>query len=255
MIGERKLEEQKLKVRGVQKTFETIQAVQDVDLHVKKGEFVSIIGPSGCGKSTILDMIAGLTTPDSGEILLGEESVTGKRGHVAYMPQKDVLFPWRTVIENVMVPLEVAGVNKKKARKEAAEFLPIFGLSEFEDRFPGELSGGMRQRASFLRTYLCKKDLLLLDEPFGKLDALTRLQMQQWLLEIWGQFKQSVLLITHDIDEAILLSDRIYVLSPRPGKIIAEVNVDLPRPRASKITTSADFTAIKSRILDDLTEH
>lgn len=242
----------KLEVVGVEKSFGTIDAIKDIHITVNDGEFVSIIGPSGCGKSTLLDIVSGLTKPDRGKVLLESTNIVGERGHFAYMPQKDVLFPWRTILDNVIVPLEVDHVNKHQARKEAEELLPIFGLEEFRDRYPNELSGGMRQRASFLRTYLCKKRLLLLDEPFGKLDALTRLKMQKWLIGIWDQFKQSVLLITHDIDEAIFLSDRIYVLSPRPGRIVTEMSVGLKRPRAEKVTTSEKFMSIKAELLDML---
>ncbi|ADG80961.1 ABC transporter [Thermincola ferriacetica] len=249
----------KLEVKGLSKTFDghgklSIVALQEVSLFVREGEFVSLIGPSGCGKSTLLDIVAGLTRPDEGDVLLDGASIVGLKGKVSYMPQKDVLFPWRTVLDNVIVPLEVQGINRKEAREKALSLLPVFGLGDFSDKYPPALSGGMRQRAAFLRTYLCGREILLLDEPFGKLDALTRRQMQQWLLDIWQNFQHAVLLVTHDVDEAIMLSNRIYVLSARPGRVIAEVEVPLPRPRHAQMALSQEFTEIKARLLKALEE-
>ena len=246
------MDETKLQLVNIEKRFNKLTVLKNIDLYIKNGEFVSIIGPSGCGKSTLLDIIAGLLKQDSGTVFFNGKNISGKRGYVSYMPQNDVLFPWRTIIDNVIVPLEIEGVDKDQARKQAFELLPVFGLRDFAHHYPKQLSGGMRQRASFLRTYLCKKEMMLLDEPFGRLDALTRLKMQQWLLNIWQKFKQTVLLITHDIDEAIFLSDRIYVLSTRPGKVIEEVKVELERPRHTNITTSVEFSAIKSRLMNIL---
>ncbi|UFJ40252.1 ABC transporter ATP-binding protein [Brevibacillus humidisoli] len=251
--------DEKLAIRGISKTFpgkgvSRVRALQDISLSVRQGEFVSLIGPSGSGKSSLLDIIAGLSLPDAGDVLIDGRSKAGERGHVSYMPQRDVLFPWRTILDNVIVPLQIQGVEKKQAREEATRLLPVFGLEQFAASYPHMLSGGMRQRAAFLRTYLCKKELILLDEPFGSLDALTRMQMQQWLLGIWQQFRHSVLLVTHDVDEAILLSDRIYLLSARPGEIVAEVDVPLPRPREPVITTDPAFLSIKSRLLQLLQE-
>jgi len=251
--------EPKLAISRVTKTFcdpgePRLKALQEVSLFVREGEIVSLIGPSGCGKSSLLDVVAGLTLPDEGDVLLDGTPIVGKKGFVSYMPQKDVLFPWRTILDNVIVPLEVQGLNKRAARAEALALLPVFGLESFAAGYPHALSGGMRQRASFLRTYLCKKELMLLDEPFGKLDALTRIQMQQWLLEIWQTFRHTVLFVTHDVDEAILLSDRVYVLSPRPGQILAEVEVPLVRPRLARMTTDQAFTAIKRKLLSLLEE-
>lgn len=238
----------KLTIRKVAKTFSAtnLEVLKDVSLFVRAGEFVSIIGPSGCGKSTILDCIAGLTSPDNGEIILDNKSILHKSGEAAYMMQDDNLFPWRTILDNVIVPLEIAGVEKSLGREQAQKMLHIFGLEKFMSYYPFMLSGGMRQRASLLRTYLCKKDVLLLDEPFARLDALTRRQMQEWFLSIWQQDKRSVLFVTHDIDEAILLSDRIYVMSKRPGTIIAEIPVKLKRPR---ISTDKECDAIKKQII------
>ncbi len=249
----------KLEVLGVSKSFpgtghSCLIALREVSLTVQEGEFVSMIGPSGSGKSSLLDLISGLSNPDSGEIRLDGQSIIGQRGIVSYMPQKDVLFPWRTILENVIIPLEIQGIQRKDAIKEAKNLLPVFGLDQFGDHYPHMLSGGMRQRAAFLRTHLSKSKVMLLDEPFGKLDALTRMQMQQWLIEMWQTMKTSVLMVTHDVDEAILLSDRIYVLSARPGEILSEVQVDIPRPRRSTKTIDGSFLALKSELLNLLQE-
>jgi ABC-type nitrate/sulfonate/bicarbonate transport system ATPase subunit len=236
----------KLSVTNLSKSFKDshLKVLDTISLTVHKGELVSVIGPSGCGKSTLLDCIAGLTDPDEGEITSEERP--------AYMFQDDVMFPWRTVLDNVLLPLEVAGVDKKSARNEAGKFLKEFGLEKFASYYPFQLSGGMRERASLLRTYLCKKDVILLDEPFNKLDALTRQQMHQWFLEIIDKKRKSMLFVTHDVDEAIYLSDRIYILSSRPGKILAEVSVTLSKPRSQNIITSPEFTAYKKKIMDVL---
>lgn len=248
---------QQLTVKAVSKSFsgpkrERVGALEKINLTVTEGEFVSLIGPSGCGKSTLLDLVAGLYLPDEGEILLGDQSIAGQKGHVSYMPQNDLLFPWRTILDNVIVPLILQGLSKKEARQQAAELIPAFGLEKFAASYPYMLSGGMRQRAAFLRTYLCKKDLMLLDEPFGKLDALTKLQMQKWLLEMWQRFSHSVLFVTHDIDEAILLSDRIFILSPRPGRLLKEITVDLARPRHPRVVTEKSFIKIKEELFQCL---
>ena len=245
----------KLEIMKISKTYPGpelagIPALNQISLNVRDGEIVSLIGPSGCGKSTLLDIVVGLTKPDEGDVLLDGQPITGKKGFVSYMPQKDVLFPWRTILDNVIIALEVRGINRKAARTEALSLLPVFGLGNYADCYPYALSGGMKQRAAFLRTYLCKRELMVLDEPFGKLDALTRIQMQQWLLGIWQQFSHTVLFVTHDVDEAILLSDRIYVLSAQPGQICGEVKVDFLRPRDYSITIGQAFTAIKMNVLN-----
>lgn len=226
----------KLTLQKISKTFSAanLKVLKDVSLFVHAGEFVSVLGPSGCGKSTLLDCIAGLASPDKGDILLDNKSILHKHGKVAYMMQDDNLFPWRTILDNCVVPLEITGVKKEEARGKARKILHIFGLEKFALFYPFMLSGGMRQRASLLRTYLCQKDVLLLDEPFARLDALTRKQMQKWFLGIWQKDKRSVLFVTHDIDEAILLSDRIYVMSKRPGTILAEIPVKHKSPNNIK---------------------
>lgn len=249
----------KLEIKNLTKTYTNpgragIEAVKGVSLFVRQSEIVSLIGPSGCGKSTLLEAVAGLIMPDEGEILLDGKPIKGKKGATGYMPQKDVLFPWRTVLDNVIVALEVRGVSRKAARAEAHSLLPVFGLEKFADSYPHELSGGMRQRASFLRTYLGGSEIMLLDEPFGKLDALTKMQMQQWLLGMWQKFNRTLLLVTHDVDEAILLSDRIYVMTPRPGQIVGEIKVNFARPRDFSITAKPSFAAVKMQVLSLLTD-
>ncbi|MGZ3616674.1 MAG: ABC transporter ATP-binding protein [Ktedonobacteraceae bacterium] len=225
----------KLLMQNITKTFgsgrQSLETLATIDLTVAKGEFVSVIGPSGCGKSTLFNIIAGVEEPTSGTIAIDGETGTVRAGKTGYMPQQPLLLPWRTVEENVMLGLDVQHVSRDKARLEAHELLEHFGLSEFSQNYPSTLSGGMRQRIALLRTVLFNKSFLLLDEPFGALDALTRLSCQMWLLNLWHEFHSSVLFITHDVREAILLSDRIYVLSARPARVLRIVDVDLPRPR------------------------
>jgi len=231
-------------------------AVSNVNLRIAKGEFVTLVGPSGCGKSTLFNMIAGLLPPDDGALLLrGTSQRDGQMlGQVSFMPQRDLLFPWRTVLDNAILALEVEGVPRKVARERAALMLPEFGLKGFADHYPHQLSGGMRQRVALMRTFLFERDLLLLDEPFGALDALTRTRMQHWLLDIWARHWRTVLFITHDIDEAIVLGDRVLVMTARPGTIKSETVVDLPRPRDPSIVTSPEFMSLKRRLLDEIEE-
>jgi len=232
-------------------------AVSGVNLKIAKGEFVTLVGPSGCGKSTLFNMIAGLLPPDDdGSLLLrGTPQRDGELlGQVSFMPQRDLLFPWRTVLDNAILALEVEGVPRKRARERAAAMLPEFGLKGFADHYPHQLSGGMRQRVALMRTFLFERDLLLLDEPFGALDALTRTRMQHWLLDIWARHRRTVLFITHDIDEAIVLGDRVLVMTARPGTIKSETRVDLPRPRDPSIVTSPEFMSLKRRLLDEIEE-
>jgi ABC-type nitrate/sulfonate/bicarbonate transport system ATPase subunit len=225
----------KLVVQGISKTFRTgrqrLDALASIDLIVATGEFVSVIGPSGCGKSTLFNIIAGVEKPTSGTIAIDGETSTIRAGKTGYMPQQPLLLPWRTVEENVMLGLDVRRESREKARYKAHELLKRFRLAEFAQNYPSTLSGGMRQRVALLRTVLFNNSFLLLDEPFGALDALTRLSCQMWLLDLWHEFHSSVLFITHDVREAILLSDRIYVLSARPARVLRVVDVDLPRPR------------------------
>jgi len=233
---------------GSAKSPETI-ALHNASFTARPGEFLSIIGPSGCGKSTLFNIIAGLDTPTSGEVEINGSPIVGQQGHVGYLLQKDLLLPWRSVLNNVVIGLEIAGVPKGKARDIAMPLLEAYGLGDFVNHRPDQLSGGMRQRAALLRTILFNRDVILLDEPFGKLDAQTRATMQEWLLDLWDDFQKTVVFVTHDIDEAIYLSDRVIVMSPRPGRIIANLPVELERPRKPGIVTSTEFITMKADIL------
>ncbi len=240
-----------LEIRGLHKSYAALEVIRDLDLRVGSGEFVSLVGPSGCGKSTLFNILAGLEEADAGEIRLGGSLIGGSR-QFAYMPQRDALLPWRTILDNVILGLELQGVPKRTARVEALEAFPSFGLSGFEKSYPFELSGGMRQRAALLRTVLTHRPILLLDEPFGALDALTRSALQEWLLQLQARLGRTILFITHDVEEAILLSDRVYVLSPRPARVKLVQEISLPRPRSIELVTTPEFVALKAKLLASL---
>ena len=246
----------KLEVLNSSKVFrkngKEFYALQDVNLQISEGKFISIIGPSGCGKSTLFNIIAGLIKPSLGSVLLDGKDIVGSSGHVGYMLQKDLLLPWRNILSNVILGLEVKGVSKKEAMSRALPLMEKYGLGGFEKHYPEELSGGMRQRAALLRTLLYDQDIILLDEPFGALDAQTRLLMQEWLLDIWGDFKKTILFITHDIDEAIFLSDEIYILTARPGTVKEKVEITLPRPRNEQTLLGTEFIRLKEHVLKSL---
>ena len=231
-----------------------IPVLREIDLYAKEGEFVTIIGPSGCGKSTLLNVVAGLQEPSSGVIRLEGRNSAVQVGATAYMPQKDLLMPWRTVLDNVILGMEIRGVARSQARGQALALFELFGLKGFEYAYPAVLSGGMRQRAAFLRTVLTGKDVMLLDEPFGALDALTRSNMQEWLLHMWNTMSKTILFITHDVDEAVLLSDRVYVLTARPGRVKLTLEITLPRPREYAMVTSSQFVALKEVLLGAIRE-
>lgn len=247
-------EEYKLEVRNVGRVFyrdgKQIYALRTTSMGVEPGRFVSIIGPSGCGKSTLFNVIAGLTRPTTGEVLCDGKSILGQTGTVGYMLQKDMLLPWRTILDNIILGMELRGIPRREAVDRAMPLIERYGLKGFEAHYPRELSGGMRQRAALLRTLLYDRDVILFDEPFGALDAQTRFSMQNWLLQIWRDFKKTVLFVTHDIDEAIYLSDDIYVFTPRPGRIKTRITVDLPRPRSVANMTSPEFIRMKNRLLE-----
>lgn len=230
------------------------KVLDNINLRVNTGEFVSVIGPSGCGKSTLLHIIAGIDDADSGEIKINDTANSPRLGHVGYMQQKDLLLPWRIVLDNVILGLELKGVAKSEARQKALEHIETFGLKGFENQYPFVLSGGMRQRASFLRSVLLHQEVMLLDEPFGALDALTRHQMQEWLVNLWRKLGNTIILVTHDTDEALLLSDKIYVMSARPAKIVMSLDVDLPRPRTHATVTEPEFAKLKAKLLTQLHE-
>ena len=239
----------KLRAEAVRHDFGATPALAPTTLAVEDGEFASIVGPSGCGKSTLFNIISGLLHPTAGRIFLDERDVTGETGHVGYMLQKDLLLPWRTVTQNIVLGASLHGRVTQRDRAEAVELARRYGLGDFVDHYPHALSGGMRQRVALMRTLAFHKDVMLLDEPFGALDSQTRLRMQQWLLDVWADQERTVVFITHDVDEAIFLSDRVHVMSARPGSIRATFDIDLPRPRSFEILTSDPFTELKREIL------
>lgn len=244
----------KLVIDDVSMTFATpagvFHALDHVGLAVQQGSFVSLIGPSGCGKSTIFNIVAGLQEPSEGRVLIDGFDATGTIGRVGYMLQKDLLLPWRTLTDNIILGMEIQGVRRAEARARALPLLRRYGLAGFENAYPKALSGGMRQRAALLRTLLFDTDVILLDEPFGALDAQTRLRMQEWLLQLWGDFGKTVVFVTHDVEEAIFLSDEVHVMGTRPGRIIATIPIALPRPRLRTCTVTPDFMMLKERCLD-----
>jgi NitT/TauT family transport system ATP-binding protein len=218
-----------------------VLALEDVHLEIGLGEFVAVVGPSGCGKSTLLRIVAGLIPASSGDIRFGDRPVAGPRRDIGVVFQSPVLFPWRTVLDNVLVPVDVQGLNRGKGIARARELLALVGLSEFEARFPAELSGGMQQRVGIARALVHDPAMLLMDEPFGALDAMTREHMNVELQRLWMSRGKTVLFITHSISEAVFLADRVVVMTPRPGRIADVLRVDLPRPRTLDMMTSPPF--------------
>ena len=214
----------KLQVKDISVTFEQKRILERLNLSVEAGEFVALIGPSGCGKSTLLNILAGVLAPESGEVFVDGEKVDGVSSHFAYMPQNDLLLPWKTILDNVTLYGALHG-KKKQARQRALQEFATFGLQGYENAYPDELSGGMRQRAAFLRTALCSADIMLLDEPFGALDVITRNDMQDWLLRLRRELGRTTLLVTHDIDEALYLADRIVVLCGKPACVTKEIDL------------------------------
>ncbi|RWQ38880.1 MAG: ABC transporter ATP-binding protein [Mesorhizobium sp.] len=240
----------RLELRQVSKSLGDIDVLAGITLHVEPGEFVSILGPSGAGKSTIFRLLTGDLDDYGGDVDFDGLPLADARRPFAFMPQHDALMPWRTVIDNTALGLEVQGMSRKAARDKVSPLFGEFGLAGFEQKYPAQLSGGMRQRAALLRTVVQDRAMLLLDEPFGALDALTRTGMQRWLQTMWDRHRWTVLLITHDVREAVFLSDRIYVLSGRPARVLREIAIPLPRPR--KDLASPEATAIEADILDTL---
>jgi NitT/TauT family transport system ATP-binding protein len=235
-----------LEIRGLAKEYASragaLLALSDVDLAVHRGEFVSIIGPSGCGKSTLLKIVLGVVLPTGGVVrLAGQDAARVSKATIGMVFQTPSLLPWRHVLENVLLPIDALGRPRAGYRERARALLALVGLTGFEDRYPRELSGGMQQRASICRALIHEPDLLLMDEPFGALDALTREEMQVELLRVWRETAKTVLFVTHSIDEAVLLSDRVLVMSPRPGRITLDLAVDLPRPRVADMRASPRF--------------
>ena len=238
-----------LQVNKLYKSFNGLNILTDISFQLKENQILTILGPSGCGKSTLLHIVAGLLAPNSGEIYFQGNCSTKVPGLMSYMHQKDLLLPWKNVIDNIFISLRLKGIKKKDCYKIAYPYIELFGLKGFEHYYPSQLSGGMRQRAALLRTYLYQSSMMLLDEPLGALDAITRQKMHIWLLEVIEKIKTTVLLVTHDIDEAVLLSDEIIVLSQRPASIIKQIKVLLPRPRTNNMQFFDDFMKIKQKAL------
>ncbi len=232
------------------KRFGSVEVLQEVSLTVGEGEFVSLVGPSGSGKSTLFQLIGGLSSADTGDIRVDGISAAGKRGLIAYMPQQAALLPWRTVAANVELALEIAGVGRAEARALSRDWLVRVGLDGYADAYPHVLSGGMQQRVSFIRALLSPQKLMCLDEPFGALDALTRMQMQEWLLKLWEANRRAVLLVTHSIEEALLLSDRVLVLSEKPARVLRNIEVPFARPREEKLWRTPEFNRLKDEIYE-----
>lgn len=236
-----------LSANGLSKSFllrgEPQLILQDVDFEMRDQSFVCVVGSSGCGKSTFLELLAGITKPDSGRIVFRGQVITGQSGRLGYMPQDDLLFPWLDVVENALIPVRIRGGDITAAKRRVRELLPVFGLDEHASHLPYQLSGGLRQRVAFLRTCMMDTELLLLDEPFASLDAITRAQMQNWLAEITRELKLSIILVTHDITEAIKLADEIQVMKSRPGKFVASYELSGDKTLAEK-----DF--LKQEILE-----
>lgn len=242
-----------LEVRDVSFAYnESAVILKDVSVTLREGEIVCLLGVSGGGKTTLFNIIAGLVRPDKGSVLLRGEDITGQPGKVSYMLQKDMLLPYRTVEDNVALPLIIKGTKKKEARRIVGGYFRQFGIDGRQKKYPAELSGGMRQRAALLRTYLFSADVALLDEPFSALDAITKADMHRWYLDVMENIRLSTIFITHDIDEAIMLSDRIYLLGGRPGEIKDEIVISEPKPRRADFNLTDDFLVYKRRIITQI---
>ncbi|WP_455256826.1 ABC transporter ATP-binding protein [Peptoniphilus asaccharolyticus] len=235
-----------LEVKNVEKSYESKKIIEDISIDLRKGEIISLLGLSGVGKTTLFNIISGVESPDSGEVILKGEEITAKPGHISYMLQKDLLIEQKTILDNIILPLRIKGVKKNIAVKKANEYLEMFGLLGYEKSYPNSLSGGMRQRAAFLRTYFASEEVVLLDEPFSALDAITKKEMHKWYKEISQRLNLSTIFITHDIDEALEMSDRIYLMIGSPGKIENEVVI---RSIEGDFTLTKEFLEYKKEIL------
>ncbi|MDR0623863.1 MAG: ABC transporter ATP-binding protein [Treponema sp.] len=235
---------------AISKTWEGTPVIQDISLELPAGGFISLLGPSGVGKTTLFNVLAGVDAPDTGRIFLSGEDITGVSGRVSYMMQKDLLLEYRTVLDNVILPLLIRGQRKQEAREYGASFFPQFGLAGYEKKYPRQLSGGMRQRAALLRTCLTRSPVILLDEPFSALDAITRRGIHEWYQEIAGKMRLSTVFITHDVDEALTLSDQVYILTGKPGRISRRIALTPPRPRSKDFPLTPDFSRLKRIILE-----
>lgn len=243
-----------LKVENVSKAFDEERIIENISLELQQGELVSLLGVSGGGKTTLFNIISGITFPDTGKVWIDGEDRTGKTGQVSYMLQKDLMLPYRTILDNVALPLLVKGMKKKEAREKANVYFEEFGLEGTQKKYPNQISGGMRQRAALLRTYLFSEKVALLDEPFSALDMLTKQSIHEWYLDVMEKIQLSTLFITHDIDEAILLSDRIYLLTGKPGTITKEIVLKEQKPRPKFFALTEAFLNYKKEILAHLQE-
>jgi NitT/TauT family transport system ATP-binding protein len=244
----------KLELDNISKRFGDVQAIKGMTFSVNENEFVSLIGPSGCGKTTTLRIIDGVQPPDEGEIRIGGNPVTGSGQDRGFVFQEFRLFPWRTVMENVTFGMEIADVPKEERRQRAEKYIKMVGLAEFDDHYPHELSGGMKQRVGIARALSIEPEILLMDEPFGALDAMTRETMQKEVLQIWQQERRTVVFVTHDIDEAVFLSDRVHVLQPRPGRLYKTIEIGLPRPREPRLKQTDEFVEYRRETWNTLEE-
>lgn len=242
-----------LHTENISKRYNDKPVIRDISLHLDAGELVSLLGASGAGKTTLFHIVSGLLAPDAGKVFLKGEEITSEPGHIAYMLQKDMLLPHKKIIDNVALPLMLKGMKKKAAREEAGQHFAAFGLEGTQYKYPAQLSGGMRQRAALLRTYLASAGVVLLDEPFSALDTITKGTMHRWYLDIMERLPLSTLFITHDIDEAILLSDRIYILGGSPGQITQEIIIAEKRPRRDDFGLSQEFLEYKRQITGAIT--
>lgn len=231
----------KISLNHISKSYDNMKILKDITLHVNEGELISIVGPSGSGKSTIFNIITKLTNIDGGEV-----DISGK---VSYMYQKDMMVPWKKVIDNIAIPLVLKGIKKSEARREVEKYIEIFGLKGFEYKYPTQLSGGMKQRANFLKTFLTSNEIMLLDEPFGALDSITRKNLQKWLIDLKQKMNSTILFITHDIDEAILISDRVYVITEKPAVIKGEIKIQLTECGENEVSLCKEYIELKRSLI------
>ena len=244
----------KLEVKHISKSFDGKPVLQDISIHLNQGELVCLLGVSGGGKTTLFNVISGLLPPDRGQVLLDGRDITGKPGQISYMLQKDLLLPYRTLEDNVALPLLLKGMKKAEARKQVSPMFARFGLEGTQKKYPAQLSGGMRQRAALLRTYLFSDNVALLDEPFSALDTITKSKMHRWYLDVMEKINLTTVFITHDINEAVLLSDRVYIMTGKPGEIKSEIRIATPRSQRQGYDLSDEFMEYKRNITAILDE-